>query len=391
VLGPFYESMDVTPPGWPVSSPTGGITVDAGGDLYIGFADNAGQVRVEMYTGTDSGAPNPARTIVAQTFSTYITSITIGPALAGPALTPTLYVGSPDHVFAFDANASGNAAPRRTIGSFYSATNQHYGGGPYQRVAQLYGIATTPDGTLATTTNTDTFGYPQSPGCDFEFFTPSANGTTGQLSGPLCRGYATRGIARGVDGELDVLMTSWADGPIVQRIVNRVTSSSFVVPGTVAHTGIAVDGSGDIFLSTADGRVEEYPPNSINGTQPTRSFALPAHADAMCFAPDGTLYVATGGDVTTPTNPKEYIYAFAPGTSVPARTLGPYPNRTTALACDSQGRLYVAVDMWDGSGTKVKVFAPNANGTPPPQWILYNPVPANDPGGQTITSLALTP
>jgi hypothetical protein len=387
VLGPFYESIDVAPQSWAVSSPTGGITVDAAGDLFVGFADNAGQVRVEMYRPNDSGTPAPARTIPTPSFSTYITSITIGPALPGPPLQPTLYVGSRDHVFAFDPNASGTAAPWRAVGHFYFASSRP--GGPPD-VSQLSAIATGSDGTLATVSNTRTNHYPNTSSCGLAFFDPSADGSRGLLSSPYCPGYSAVGIARGPGGELDILMTSYGSNTqVVQRVVNQVPTSVFHLNATAAaRLGIAVDrSSGTIYLTTFD-HVEVYALTGADGTPPTRSIGVTGATGAMCVAPDGTLYVA--GEIPGLTQ-QDYIYAFAPGASAPTRTLGPYPNKTSALACDSQGRLYVGVYMWDGSGTKVKVFAPNANGVPPPLSILYNPIPATERGGAYIVSLALTP
>jgi len=397
VLGPFYESIDVAPMFAPVSSPTGGITVDAAGDVYIGFADNAGQVRVEMYGPHDSGAPNPARTIATPAFSTYITSITIGPALPSAAVAPTLYVASADHVFAFDANASGSTPPQRTIGFFY-VKGPVLGGpqSPPVDITQLAGIATAPDGTLATISNTISFGFPPNPSCQFAFFAADANGTAAHLSTPYCPGYATRGIARGLDGELDVLMTAYnTNVQIVERLVNGVPVGSFQPHGPSVRNGIAVDGSGNVFLSTEDGHVEQYPRNSAGDTPFTRSFPLAGDLGAMCFAPDGTQYVAGEIRTTSPQPPfdvtsQDYIYAVLPGAFGAARTAGPYADRVTALACDSQGRLYAGFYRFGNQETAVGVFPPNFGGGPP-LWTLNNPVPANEPGGQVVTGLALSP
>ncbi len=397
VLGPFYESLDVAPMFAPVSSPTGGITVDAAGDVYIGFADNSGQVRVEMYGPNDSGTPNPLRTISTPTFSTYITSITIGPALPSAPVAATLYVASADHVFAFGATASGNTPPQRTIGNFYFKGPGFPGqNDPPRYITELAGVATTPDGTLATISNTISFRPAQDSSCQFAFYASNANGTPAPLSTPYCPGFATRGIARGPDGELDVLMTAYTTNvQIVERLVNGVPVSSFQPHGPTVRNGIAVDRAGNIFLSTEDGHVEEYPPNSAGDTIFTRSFPLAGNLGPMCFAPDGTQYVAGEIQTTSPQPPfdvtsQDYIYAVLPGAFGAARTVGPYPNRITALACDPQGRLYVGVYVFGSQGTMVKVFPPNFGGGAP-LWVLNNPVPANEPGGRVITSLALTP
>ena len=386
-IGPFYENSDVAPPGFPVSSPTGGITVDGAGDLFVGFSDGAGNVRVEMYASNSDGGGAPARTIATPAFSTYITSITIGPATVGTAIAPTLYVGSRSTVFAFAADASGTAPPSRTIPGFYL----NVGPSPYLQTQHrsLTAIATTPDGTLAALQSTRVGVQHPALGCLLTFWSPNG----GFLSSPYCDGYLTGGMARGVDGELDLVMDSYAfpNPQEVRRVVNGVFSGSFTFGTPAQRSAIAVDRAGNIFVTTSDNTVEQYPRNTSGSVAPARSFALNGTLGPMCAAPDGTLYVGAELVAAPSAQPLDYVYAIAPGTSTPARTLGPFTNAVNALACDSQGRLYVGMTLRTGTGTRVKVFSPKANGLANPLWVLTDPVPANDPGGVTIVSLALSP
>jgi hypothetical protein len=395
VLGPYYENTDVAPPGWPVSAATGGITVDAAGDLYLGFSDGGGNVRVEMYGAHDYGTTPPARTIATPTFSTYLTSIAIGPATSGIAPAPTLYVASASQVLAFDAGASGSAAPLRTVGGFYLNINgPPVGPGPgFKQTAWLEAIATAPDGTLTAlqATNYSRGMVTYVPGCKLTLLAANANGSAGVLGRPVCDGFLPRGMARGLDGEIDFVMTRNAgDAQVVRRLVNGVPAGSLTLPPAAGgHNSLAVDRWGNFWMTTF-GQVQEYAANSADGSGPVQAFALNGDLGAMCIAPDGTIYVASQVS-SAPNPPSNYVYAVAPGTTVPARTLGPYPNPITALACDRHNLLYMGVSLLNGGGTVVKVFDANANGTPAPLRRLENPVPFNDPGGVTITSIALSP
>jgi len=72
--------------------------------------------------------------------------------------------------------------------------------------------------------------------------------------------------------------------------------------------------------------------------------------------------------------------------------IGPVSGTITALACDAQGRVYAGVQTQNPAGTRVEVYDGHATQQlAPPLWTLSNPVPADDPGGQVITALALSP
>jgi hypothetical protein len=377
-LGPFYENSDVAPGGWMASSPTGGITVDAAGDVYIGFADNSGQVRVEIYAPNQSGG-GPGRTIATPSFSTYLTSIAIGPMTAGRAIAPTLYVASGSQILAFAADASGNAKPQHTLGGFWYRPAMDPG---HHISSALGAIATAADGTLDVLTNSTGF---HSQSCSIGAFDPSG-AHVGDL---VCRGRRGDAMARGQDGEVDVLLTSFSYAPAVQTLVNGVLTGSFAITTSVGHHGIAVGRDGSMYLTTGDGRVEIYPADSVDGTAPS-SFALAGGLGSICAAPDGTLYVAAGlpaaGGGST-----DYVYAVAPGTTTPTRTLGPFAQSVTALGCGAQNEIYVGLSMRDHGGSQVSVFAANAASGSAPSRTLTNPIPLDDPAGPYIVSLSLSP
>ena len=384
-LGPFYENMDVAANGI-VSSPTGGITVDSAGDLYIGFSDGGGHVRVEMYTSNATGTAGPARTIATPAFSTYLTSIAIGPATPS-AIVPTLYVASGSQILAFAGDASGTAAPKRTIGGFWQGTNR-----ASNVSSVLRAIATAADGTL------DALVYKsgQQVGdryCEIDVFAADANGPVqGSNAAPYCNGERGRAVSRGVDGELDFLIDTHLS-TVVRRVVNGVPAGSFTPNTGYGHNAIAVAPDGRISLTAVpqagDGAVETYPANAVDPANPVY-FNLQGSLGAACYAPNGTLYVtgeiaASGGGT-----PTDYVYVV-PRYPAPMRTIGPFGNHVSALACGAGSEVYVGITFWSGAGSWVKVFGPNAGMGDAPVRTLMNPIPANDPSGQTIVSLAVSP
>jgi hypothetical protein len=385
-LGPFYENQDVAPPSYipNVSNPTGGITVDAAGDVYIGFADAAGHARVEMYTPGATGTPGTGRIIQTPTFSTYLTSIAIGPP-AAVAVAPALYVGSTSQILVYATDAAGTATPQRTIGGFWRAP-VNIGPGHYIR-SSLRSLATAEDGTLDVVL--DTTFLPSAFNCRLIVFAANAGGNAPVLREPPCNGARSLGIARAPGGEMDVLIESYTNVPFVQRVVNGVAASTLTLPLT-GHQGIAVAPDGTMYLSNGQNRVEKYPPNSASGTVPA-TFPLSGNIGPMCVAPDGTLYAQTNAAPGRSGAGSDYVYAFPAGATTPARTLGPFADAVTALACDAQNALYVGLTAPDLNSSKVNVYAPNATGAAAPLRTLLNPIPSNDPGGQRLMALTVSP
>ncbi|MEA2690016.1 MAG: hypothetical protein QOD51_2623, partial [Candidatus Eremiobacteraeota bacterium] len=380
-FGPFYENADVAPPnfGWDVGNPTGGIALDAAGDLYVGFADGAGNVRVNVY-GLDQYGLNSARGIATPTFSTYLTSIAIGPAPAGPAVAPTLYVASRSQVLAFAADASGTATPQRKLGGFWKTPPD--AGPDHWKSASFGAMTTADDGTLTVLVNSVYSSSSWS--CSLIVFAANANGGA-QRSGPDC-GLSGHSAARGPDGETDFVIIDWSLKPSVHRFVNGVLSAQI----NSGAASIAVTPNDTLYATIGQGRIAKYPPNSSGGTIPD-TFTLAGNLGAMCAAPDGTLYVATNIPATSGAPGPDYVYAVPSGGTAPARTLGPFADSIAALACDAQNELYVGLNLAGQSGSKVSVYAPNAAGAAAPLQTLLNPIPPNDPAGQTISALAVSP
>jgi len=406
-IGPFYESADVAPPGKTMSAPTGGITVDAAGDLYIGLAANDGTVRVEEYVpGQPSGTP-ASRTIATPAFSTYLTSLAIGPVLSTLAKPPpaTLYVASQSTIYAFSANASGAATPQRTFGSLYYFNGSppvNGGPGPWKSGA-LASIATGLDGTVTAVQNlteTGPEGEVEETGCTLTIFAPDASGTSGVLSRPPCGNYlAGRDAARGDMGEIDFLATDWGYAPDVVRTIDGAFASRLRIrTNGVGVQTFTTDAAGEMFvvelLSDNSTAVAVYNHLAQDLAPSVRSFALFAppnySGQALCAAPDGSLFGVEGVSAQAG-GPPSVIFAVPPGGSSVARTFGSFTDIITALSCEAPGLVYVALRTQNLTSTRVEVYSSNASGAVSPLWTLTDPVPASDPGGKTITALALSP
>jgi hypothetical protein len=401
--GPFYESADVAPPGTPMSAPTGGITVDAAGDLYVGLVDNAGAVRVEEYQFGQQSGTQAWRTIPTPTFSTYLTSIAIGPVIpAGTARPPsTLYVASKNRIFAFDANASGAAAPQRAFGSlYYYQQGQSIGGNPPPyRTGYAVSIETGLDGTVTAAqylVATKMSGLVDFTGCTLTVFSADANGTSGMLSqqsGGWCNYAAIGSLARGYLGEIDFVATTYDYTVAVVRTIDGSFASSFGL--AKANTSLATDPAGEIFVGQTSSdqtstQVAVYDHLAQTGSPPIRSFTLPVPTGPACAAADGTYFAVAsplGAAYGTPSS----LVAVAPGGSSIARTIGPFQDTVTAISCDAKGVVYVAFQTANAASTRVEAYSATANGAVPPLWTLSDPIPANEPGGRIITSLALSP
>jgi len=124
-----------------------------------------------------------------------------------------------------------------------------------------------------------------------------------------------------------------------------------------------------------------------------RSFTLftpPNYPGPVCAAPDGTLFGVEEPSANAPGTPS-VIFAVPPGGSSIARTFGSFTDAVTALSCEASGLVYVALQTPNRTSTRVEVYSANANGAVSPLWTLTDPVPASDPGGKVISSLALSP
>jgi hypothetical protein len=398
--GPFYESADVAPPGKTMSAPTGGIATDAAGNVYVGLVDNGGTVHVEEYLLGQQTGTLPWRTIATPTFSTYLTSIAVGPVLPSATSTPppTLYVGSKNRIYAFNANASGAATPQRAFGSFYyyQAWTPNGSGGE-GRSGALTALAAGLDGTVTAFQST-TFGHGQNVdrGCAITIFSPNANGSGGVVSTPPCADNSVVEAATGFEGEIDYLGNSYSRGNAVVRMVDGAFASIFAVDQTWLPAGLAADPEGDIFYarnapdpSGGDAQFEVYSHNTHDGDSSRYLFSAgAAYAGPICAAAGGTIAISYA---TTWGNAPVMIRVDNIHSGAPTVFIGPVSGTITALACDAQGRVYAGVQTQNPAGTRVEVYDGHAaQQQAAPLWTLSNPVPADDPGGQVITALAVS-
>jgi hypothetical protein len=215
---------------------------------------------------------------------------------------------------------------------------------------------------------------------------PVPNGTaaaTPNLCDPVNPTQA-EGIARGATG-FDVLYrTSYTNITTQSYAVERLDSTGAVASTLPLPTGglwgsIATSSAGKDFVGEV-GSVLKYAATDTDPAKTLASIVLPTHYYpwAIAVAPDATLYVAAGhtGQLTG-----EVIYAYPPGSTTPARTIGPIANSyVTALAVDDQGLLYVGLHSFGAAvaSNKIRVYAADANGAAVPLRGIVNPVTSYD-------------
>jgi hypothetical protein len=308
--------------------------------------------------------------------------------------TGTLYVAGTSEVDAFPPAANGSTVPDRRITGFYHASTP-----PFHHNGSGVGtIGTAADGTLYVLKNyqVGVMNFE----CDAISESATAGGSSGWLGTFPCVGVRGYGVAPGLGGEIDVLVIGYSSASTVQRFVGGRLTSSLTVPGSPpAFGGLATDTSGNIFVSsytattTVSGEVLEYAAGAADGAAPIRTIAAPAGDafGAIAVAADGTLYAtldvpnfATGAGTNS-------IYAYPSGATSPSRTLGPFVTDAIAgLACNKGGELYVAFNS-GAQGSRVDVYAPNANGNAMPVRTIPNPIPSNTVGGPAIVGISLGP
>ncbi len=139
--------------------------------------------------------------------------------------------------------------------------------------------------------------------------------------------------------------------------------------GLSAASGLAVDAIGDIFVSNTAGGVSEFGPTATGSVAPSSTVTLTSAAGPQATAvdPSGNLYLATAPPLNNIAIAP--IEVFAPGTKTPARSLGGALTTLSigspqGLATDSAGNLYVA-NVVSGVSS-ILVFEPTATGNTPP-------------------------
>jgi hypothetical protein len=303
--------------------------------------------------------------------------------------TGTLYVGGAGEIDAFPAAASGGPAPQRRITGFFR---------PFARPdtsSSAGAITVGADGTLYVVKNQH---FPSGNVCEVDEESPSANGTSGGL-GSLGCGTSGSGLATAAGGELDVLLKNADRTTSVQRFVaGRATSRLGIAGEPVA---LVTGPNGELYVASTTGtmsvgRIDQYAPGAADGAAPVRTIDAPdvSFFGAVAVAPDGVLYaILVVPDYSTEESTYT-INAYAPGSTTPSRTIGPFKSvHVAALAVDKGGELYVAFNAvrYAAITSHVDVYAPNASGNANPVRTLTNPIPNDAPGGTAIDALALSP
>ena len=158
------------------------------------------------------------------------------------------------------------------------------------------------------------------------------------------------------------------------------TISTLPLPSGDAPISLATDRGGHDYVDPLfqNGHMLEYGPTTTDPAAPNRDYSVTccARLDALAVSPivPKTIYAVVLQDSGGIVNEK--IIALAPGATTPSRTIGPFPQHyITAMAVDSQGLLYVAMNpVAGGTGSSVRVYASDAFGTPTPlRKIVPNP------------------
>ncbi len=354
-------------------TPTGGITVDSDGKVYVNFKDARNRSSVDVYAPSASGAGAPLNTIATPSQGGYVTAIAIGPLMqAPPPSSGVLYVGNGRLVNAFALGASGAASPQRSL---TAVLGPDYPGGP--SYLNAFATTTTTDGRLDVARGggaTPTVGT-----CSIAVEDPTANGSSGLDETLPCQPNGLLGLGRGPNGILDVA-TVTGSGSSTTTTITRYFGSNAQLVLPFAATLFTTDAQGDLYVAALDA-VHEYAPDAVTGASPLRTVDLgsifqnglvPA---ALAAAADGTLYVLTRGD-----SPQTAVYVFTPdGRST--ILWGPSGGTGTAIAVDAAGELFLGVSFGSGpSRTEVDVYRTNGM-----TRSLLNPVPA----GTAITTLTV--
>ena len=279
-------------------------------------------------------------------------------ATAAVPASGTIYVADTDRVYALPIGASGPVAAQRTIVPHPDQTQQ-----------TLDGLATAPDGTLYILEHrSKTAGRTTTVRCRVVAESATADGSPAALSTTACdptdqaQGF---GIARNTLGGYDVLYQDLQSNALaVRRFANGGASvGSTLVLNAASGDGLATDFGGHDYVDTAAGEILKYKASVTDATvraEDVQVAGSPSNLRAIAVSPaDFTVYVVEGD----PGN--ETIAAIPPGSSTPARTIGPFTmHSVSALAVDAQGNVYVAVNPNGGSYpySTIRVYGPNAQG-----------------------------
>jgi len=281
----------------------------------------------------------------------------------------TLYVAQVATVIAYPLGANGPTSPARTIT-------------PHPNQTQVIeGVATSADGTLDILE--DYFVTPSSPSsyCRVVVESATASGSPAAIGTHLCDPTdfgQGEGIAANTGGGYDVLFTDTTSG---QDVLRRFGSDGGSTINTLVLNFfpfiLGTDRGGHDYL-TATGLIRQYKATTTDPTVFVDTLLAGGAGTAQIWAiavspgSDRTVYVAAG-----PLAGGQNIYAFAPDSGTPTRTIGPFPNNdVSAMAVDSQGSLYVGLNpIVGGVGSFIRVYDSAATGKATPTRQIY-PSPA---------------
>ncbi len=303
-----------------------------------------------------------------RTVSTFSPSPTPLPTPTPAPPNGTLYVAGSATVFALPLSSNGTTTATRSIKPHPSQSRTNAG------------IATNADGTLDVlqnyVDNTTTTGR-----CQIVVEPANANGSPA-ASNTDCDSTATTGttgtaLARNAAGGFDVVYSTQSQFLVKRFSSDGATVASTLTLGPPAFAGqfLGTDSGGHDYLADVNGEIRKYKATATSVTDSVADCTITApNADGpLAVAPDKTIYIV---DNTTamvpPANPlaNQQIDAITGcGTGAAAatvsRTIGPFPNQyVSALAVDSQGELYVAMNSNAESNqppSVIRVYASNAN------------------------------
>ncbi len=320
---------------------------------------------------------------VAVTVGTTLSVVPTTPAAA--ATCAPLFVSSsgtrtvPAKVLQFASGANGDVAPANTIG-----------GPRNSKMVTASGITQDAGG----------FTYVVSPHINtINVYSPGASGDVAPFA--ILKGNATTGVNNpGLDNPQGIVVQDGrlyvANGPFGGGLTGTPSVAVFALPlaagvnnvapvAVIAGSatklsspfGLALDSSGNIFVSNVDNTVTEYaPPTPSSYASPDNAAPILTITSGL-VAPEGlaihgtTLYAANDNNtITEYALPSGNLVATISGANTRlARPLG--------VAVDSSGQLFV-VNTGSGSdgtgtGNSVLVFAPGATGNASPIAVLTGP------------------
>lgn len=361
-----------------------GIAIGADGMMYVanreGPPRHHGRPRgsVTVYAANASGDAAPIRTIVGDA-----TGLADPTALALDAR-GNLYVANRATVTIYGPGAAGNVAPVRTLA------------GPSTGLFSLTGIAVDRRGYVYVANDTVTKDGLRGAGT-VTVYAPGASGDARPVR--TIRGRATRlsrptGLALDATGNLyvvngDVLMEDLGsvavfapgargDAAPIRTLVGRETQLN-------GPAAVALDADGNLYVTSRGSRwvptILVYPPGADAEAPPVRAIEGPntrlEGPRGLALDAAGSLYVANNGSASGinaygPDLGAATVYAPGAGGDVePIRTIRGYYarlNGPSGIALDGD-TLYVA-NYWAGGKGSVTVYGPGARGDAAPLRII---------------------